>query len=424
MNLSCPLPIPGRLAVAAALALVVASGAHGAALPGATIDSVRAWLVEHNPELQALDAEAAAAAAEAGAAGALPDPSFALTLPGLDPHRPLRLPGEASGVDYAVRQRLPLWGKRGLSRSVADAEASARHADAAARLRELTAAAAANWLTYWHAEQALAVLERRRALVEQMEAIAAARYALGAAAQQDAIRAQVEGTRLARERLELEARHARAAAALNGALGRAPGAELAPPEAAPALTPRSADLTVLLARLDAAHHPALQAASTRLTAAGAARRLERRRRFPDLTVGLGVMQRHGSLRSHELMLEVEIPFQQRARRSREEASRWREEAARARFEAARDALAAEARAAWSDWTHARARRELTERTLLPQADAVFHAALASYQVGRVDFATLLEALTQWQGADRDRLDAWRDELLAVTTLHALEGATP
>src|SRR3546814_6492152 len=60
--------------------------------------------------------------------------------------------------------------------------------------------------------------------------------------------------------------------------------------------------------------------------------------------------------------------------------------------------------AWARWTSARERRQLIENTLLPQADATWQSALASYQVGEVDFGTLLEALNEWQGADLARVD--------------------
>ncbi|WP_218185473.1 TolC family protein, partial [Stenotrophomonas pictorum] len=77
--------------------------------------------------------------------------------------------------------------------------------------------------------------------------------------------------------------------------------------------------------------------------------------------------------------------------------------------------------AWSQWTNARERRGLIENTLLPQADATWQSALASYQVGEVDFGTLLEALNEWQGADLARVDALRDELLGAAAVRAIEG---
>ncbi len=149
--------------------------------------------------------------------------------------------------------------------------------------------------------------------------------------------------------------------------------------------------------------------------------LQRRNRFPDITVGVGAMQLGNGLESTELMLEVEIPFQQRARRERERESRLLEDAALARRDATLRAVEERGASAWSQWTSARERRALVENTLMPQADATWQSALASYQVGEVDFGTLLEALNEWQGADLARVDALRDELLGAAAVRAIEG---
>jgi len=94
------------------------------------------------------------------------------------------------------------------------------------------------------------------------------------------------------------------------------------------------------------------------------------------------------------------------------------------MEVTRRALEARGATARAQWTSARERRQLTEKTLLPQADATYQSALASYQVGEVDFGTLLEALNEWQGADLSRVDALRDELLGAAAVRAVEGVAP
>ena len=98
-----------------------------------------------------------------------------------------------------------------------------------------------------------------------------------------------------------------------------------------------------------------------------------------------------------------------------------EDGAIARATAARSELEGELGSAWARWTSAREQRELIEKTLLPQSDANFKSALASYQVGEVDFGTLLEALREWQGADLARVDATRDELLGAAAVRAIDG---
>jgi outer membrane protein TolC len=389
-------------------------------LPGRSIESIHAWLVEHNPELRALALEAEAARARILPAGALPDPSAGIALRGLDPERPWRGSGTGREITYSLRQQFPLWGKRELARTGARQEANATELDRDAAARDLLAEAESAYVRYWHADQAVAVLDRRIALLRQVEEMAGVRYALAMAAQQDAIRAQVEQTNMQRERIERLAAKREAMAMLNTVLGRPADALLAAPEAAPMLPVSE------VARPDSqiADHPAVLAQQARADAARTNAVLQRRKRLPDVTLGIGAMQRGGGLDSMELMLEVEIPFQQRARREREREANLLEEAALARVEATRRALDGRGAIARARWASARERRQLTEKILLPQADATYQSALASYQVGEVDFGTLLEALNEWQGANLARVDALRDELLGAAAVRAIEGEAP
>jgi len=410
------------LAAFALLAGAAPAFATEPALPGRDVASIRAWLLERNPELRALQAEAEAARARIQPAGALPDPMASVSVQELDPDRPWQARDEGA-ASVQLRQRFPLWGKRSLAREVATHEAEAMRLEREATARTLLAEAEAAYVRYWHADQAVAVLDRRIALLERIEEIAGVRYALGLAAQQDAIRAQVERTAMQRERIERLAARSEAAAALNRALGRRADEALAEPAAPPALSVQAPTLEALLQTLDGGRHPMVQARQALAEAARSNVELQYRNRYPDITLGVGRMRRFDGMDSAELMLEVEIPLQQRARRERERESRLLEDAALARAEAARRSLQGEAGMAWAQWQSARERRRLTETTLLPQADANFRSALASYQVGEVDFGTLLEALNAWQGADLARVDALRDELLGAAAVRALEGDT-
>lgn len=411
------------LAAFALLAGAAPAFATEPALPGRDVASIRAWLLERNPELRALQAEAEAARARIQPAGALPDPMASVSMQELDPDRPWQTRDDGGAASLQLRQRFPLWGKRSLAREVATHEAEAMRLEREATARTLLAEAEAAYVRYWHADQAVAVLDRRIALLERIEEIAGVRYALGLAAQQDAIRAQVERTAMQRERIERLAARSEAAAALNRALGRRADEALAEPAAPPALSVQAPTLEALLQTLDGGRHPMVQARQALAEAARSNVELQYRNRYPDITLGVGRMRRFDGMDSAELMLEVEIPLQQRARRERERESRLLEDAALARAEAARRSLQGEAGMAWAQWQSARERRRLTETTLLPQADANFRSALASYQVGEVDFGTLLEALNAWQGADLARVDALRDELLGAAAVRALEGDT-
>mgnify|MGYP002738174127 CR=1 FL=1 len=100
-------------AVASVLFAFSLSSVAAEPIPGRTVDSVRAWLIERNPELRAVGLEAEAAEARVYPAGALPDPSASLTLRG--PDVPWQRGEGGREVDYALRQRFPLWGKPSLT---------------------------------------------------------------------------------------------------------------------------------------------------------------------------------------------------------------------------------------------------------------------------------------------------------------------
>ncbi|MCM2338525.1 MAG: TolC family protein [Lysobacter sp.] len=394
------------------------------ATPGADIASIRSWLLQHNPELRALQAETEAAEARIVPAGALPDPMASFGLRDIDPEYPAFLPGNVGSASYQIRQRVPLWGKRGLAREVASSQARALGLERNAVALDLIADAESAYVRYWHADASLLVIDRQITLLEQVEEIAGVRYALGMAPQQDAIRAQVERTSMQRERIQRQAGRAEAMAMLNVALGRRADANLLAPSEPPALPVASATLTDALTKLDTEAHPALRSSRAQADAAHDAVELQRRARWPDITFGVGAMQRGDRVESYELMLEVEIPLQRRALHEREREARRMQDAAIARTEVARNALAGRLGVAWTQWRSAREQRQLIEKAQLPQSDANFKSALASYQVGEVDFNTLLEALTEWQGADLARVDALRDELLGAANVRAIEGDAP
>lgn len=397
----------------AALLLAAPTSFAGTPRPGADLASVRTWLIVNNPDLQALQAEAEAARARIHPAGTLPDPMVEVRFQGL---------GDTGSRLYAVKQPIPLWGKRALARDVARQQAEAAGLERDVAALELLAEAEQAYVRYWHARAGVEVVDRQVQLLAQMEEVARVRYGLGVAAQQDSIRAQVARTALQAERIERMAIGHEATALLNAALGRPADAPLAEPAGEPAMGLPAASLGEALGLLAKARHPAMQASAAMAAAADTDALLQRRRRFPDLTLGVGLMQRDDRDDTYEVMLEVEIPLQQRARREREREALRMGDAARARTRALDIALQGRLGQAWARARSAREQRQLIEQTLLPQAQANFESALASYRVSDVDFATVLDALDAWQGAHLSRIDVRRDELIGAAAVRALLGS--
>lgn len=413
-----------RALTLAALLGVAIPGLGDEPPPGTDVASIRSWLIAHNPELRAMQAEADAAQARVWPAGALPDPMIGFRLEGIDTRSPSLLPGNVDMATYSIRQTFPLWGKRELARGVARGQADAMRLERDAQARALLAEAEQAYVRYWHADEGLRVIDRLITLLAQVEDVARERYALGIAAQQDAIRAQVARTRMQGERIERLSTRQEAVAQLNASLGRSADAALAQPAAEPAIAVPAESLAEGLAALRGVGHPAIRARESQAEAADRAEQLQRRQRYPDISVSVGAMQQGSRLDGYELMLEVEIPLQRRALREREHEARLLGEAAHARVDAMETTLQARLGEAWARWSSSRERRRLFAQILLPQTEANFESALSSYRVGDVDFATLLEALEAWQGADLSRVDALRDELSGAAAVRALIGSTP
>jgi outer membrane protein TolC len=93
------------------------------------------------------------------------------------------------------------------------------------------------------------------------------------------------------------------------------------------------------------------------------------------------------------------------------------DAAAARREATAAQLQSELGQNWAALDALREQGEIIRSTLLPQVQLTFESALASYQTGRVDFPTLLDAQRQLR---RTRLDLLKVELEQQMRLAEIE----
>jgi len=398
----------------------LASAAEPSPTLGATLEGIRAQVLEANPELRALALEVEVAEARERPAGAFPDPMFSIEWRDIDNADPSLNPSKVGATAYTFAQRFPLWGKRGLARDAARAATRAADAERQARALELLARAERAYAGYWYAAEAERAVDRVLSTLGDIERLATARYRSGLVPLQDALKAQVELTEMQRERIEIDAERAEAVAMLNAVLGRAPDASFAPPVDRPTLSVPWT-LEQVVTRIEQGHPMVVRAASD-IEAARRKRELTYRNRYPDLTVSLAPIQMGDRVETWDLMLGIEIPLQQGRRRAEEREARLMEQSAETRLEAVRAELRGSAGERYARWQAAERQRALIEGTLLGQTEAGYRAALASYQVGAVDFTTLLEALRAWRTAEFARFEATRDALERAADLRALIGS--
>lgn len=412
-------------ALALAVGLALPALAELAKLPGASVEELLAYAHERNPEFAAMRAEADAAGERVQPAGALPDPVLRTELQNvtnfMSDAQPNLLPARVGSAKYTFMQPLPFWGKRDLKREAAAAEADAAKGRAGMTWNELAGRIKAAYAQHFALSRLIRLAQETLGLVGDIERIAQARYAGGLVPQQDAIRVQVERTGVRTELIQMETEHHHTRSRINALLSRPAQGALAEPERLrPLPTAAKLDYTALEERLRA-RNPQLFADDAKIRAAEKTRDLTYRNRWPDFTVGVSPIQTRNRVNEWELMVEFNIPLQQESRRSQERESERMLDAARARKEATANQLLADLSANLAGIDAARRVETLAQTSLLPQAELTFKAALAGYETGKVDFATLLDAQRQIRNAKQDVVKAQAEQQARLADIERLIG---
>ena len=391
---------------------------------GRTVESLLEFARNNNPELAVMRHEADAAGERVTPAGALPDPKFKVELMDITKmgeQNATLLPGRVGSTKYTITQELPWYGKRDLKRDIAELDADGAQGRARGAWSEVAAR-----LKTAHAQ--LYVLHRNEQITREildlmvrLEKIAQVRYAGGLAMQQDAIRAQVEQTGMRNDLIMLENEGNMLQARINMLLARPASTPLAKPEVLrPIPAPAKLDYATLEDRVRG-RNPQLFAEDAAIKSAEKKRELTYKERYPDFMLGVTPVQYRNSIKEWELMIEFNIPLQQSSRRAMERESESMLSAARARKEAVANQVLSELAENLSGIEAARRTETLATTSLLPQTELTFNSALAAYENGKVDFATLLEAQQQIRKARLNQIKAQAEAQIRLAEIEKLLG---
>ena len=390
------------------------------------LDALVARALAINPALTAARARLEAARRRVAPAAALPDPMLTAGIQNLPLGRGPGMssgggPLSARGVDpmtmrvIGVGQTIPYPGKLALRRSVAERDVEGTRAALETAQRQTERDVKDAWYELAFVDQALSIVGRNRDVLAGFIKVTEARYVVGTAGQEDVLKARVEATRLAGTAVTLTEQRRAALARLNALLSRPSDTPVEratiPPAVARAAVPASAgEIRFASAALGAraADSPlpslaALQAAAVQaspeireheaMIAAQAARiELARKDVLPDFDLSLQYGQRGGGL-PDMMSATVSVPLpvfkgrkqdQLVAEASAQLAALHAEHAAKV------NAINAEVARLVSELERSRAQLALYVKALLPQARATLTSATASYQVGRVEFLTVLD----------------------------------
>ncbi|MBY0473543.1 MAG: TolC family protein [Nitrosomonas sp.] len=351
--------------------------------------------LENNPEIRAAQQERTAAQQRIAPAEALDDPMLEAGV--------INAPLASSPFNredmtmkmIGLSQRLPFPGKRGLRKEVASKDAQAIEYGYQETVNRVVHDLKTAYFDLGLTLEMIQLVEKNRQTLEYFLRIAEERYQVGQGSQADVLKAQTQVSRMLDRLLGLEREQPVFEAELIRALGRGTQIEALSPAL---LHLQETPLIIEVLQQEAmTQRPQLLALQSLIARNEKSVDLARRAYYPDLDVRFSYGQRDSMLDGNRrddmvsMTVAVNLPV-------------WRGNKIEPRIleaQALRDQIASLYQAQSNEVT-ARLRQQIAmaeqslksvklyQTTILPQARLTVESALTAYQVGRIDFLTLLD----------------------------------
>jgi outer membrane protein TolC len=388
------------------------------------------WCLERaadaNPHVAADAASAEAALQRITPAGAWEDPRIGYEASNVPVGRWDFSSTPLSGHQFRAAQKIPFPGLLGSRKAAARAAADAAGSDLAARRIEVAAQGERAWAELGFAQRALEITGHNLELLRQLVEIAEVRYRVGSGLQQDVLRAHLELTTLLQQQLRRRAAIERAGAALAALLDLPPDVGL-PRTAALAESAARPSLADLLDRAET-RSPQLRAVAARVEEVERRRRAAELEGYPDFDLSAGYRVRQDvagdAVNGDDFVhagVTIRLPVNRakwRARVAEQDALLRR---ARANQRAVLASLRDRVRSSYAELVRADEEHVLIESGLLPQARQSLESSRAGYEVGRVDFPSLMDIQIRLLDAELRLVRAAVDRRTAFAVLEAAVG---
>ena len=378
-----------RWAMAACLAIgVFVAGAPARA--DESLDRLLAQALTDNPEIAAARQRWEAAKAQEPQARALDDPVASLTEWSIPSNFNL---GETSETWYGIEQAVPFPGKRRLRGQVARLDAEAAEQDYLAVSRRVRARVKTAYARLYRVQQQIAVHREHQALLNELIQSALQRYAVGAATQQESIKAQVELSTLQASLLALEQEQQSLRIELKTLMGHPDD-----PLFFGATQIEYRPLAVALDALEAQaveRRPELRAAGRMVARQEDAVALAQRGWWPDFMAEVSYWDVHDGPNRWMLTGKMTLPWvaagKYRAKIAEETAGRAR---AAAEVDAVKNETVSLIRDAFLKLNTAQSLIDLYRGGIIAQAEQGLESSQIAYTAGRTDFLNVIDAERQ------------------------------
>lgn len=376
-------------------------------------------LLERNPEIQAARSRFEAATKRPSQIGTPPEPTASYTNFGVG-HPFSRLNGsEFAYQGFGVSQELPFPGKLGLASEEAKREAEGVQENYRAVVLDVTARLKVAYYEWLTVNKAIELTRKHSDLLTRFEEIARNRYTVGKGLQQDVLKAQLEVSTLEQQDAMLNEKRQRAEAEIASLLAVPTVVMRAPGEVQPSSF--STPLDALLKAIP--DSPRVRAEQKMVDARAVGINRSRKEFRPDFGVNLQWQHTGSNFPDYYMAtVEVMIPiyYARKQRYALEESySKLRE--AKQNYQAAQQQAIYQVKDQYLSIQSSERILNLYKTTLIPQAQLTVDSSASAYQVGTIDFLTLLTNLTNLISLDRQYYDELARHEEAIARLEPIVG---
>jgi outer membrane protein TolC len=360
--------------------------------PSSTLDSLVQESLQKNPGVQAAQRQYEALRHRVPQAKTLPDPTVSIGWAGNITPFSVQQGDSSSNRGVSAAQMLPYPGKLKLRGEVADREAEAARWDYENAKRQVAANVKTAYYDYSYYSKAIETITKNRDLLQKLAQIAEARYRVGKAVQQDVLKSQVEISRIQQRLTVLQQQYKTAQVRLNTLLYRDPEAPL--PEPTALNTPKLQYSLDQLYQLARDNDTGLQREQRMIERNQFAVNLARKDYYPDFTIAYAYQQRPDLPDMHGFTVTANIPIFYKTKQ---------DEGVK---EATENLISSQKNkdnrqtelffAVKEQYLMAKSSEELFRlysQGVVPQSSLALESSMSAYQVGNVDFLTILSNFT-------------------------------
>jgi cobalt-zinc-cadmium efflux system outer membrane protein len=361
------------------------------------LDSLIAEALRANPDLKAAEQRFKAFEAQVPQVGSLPNPMFQTTVSNVSAKSWTLGKAPMSGVEFMLSQTFPFPGKLGLIKSMTKSMAQKSRKEYESASNFVISELKQNYYQLYSIEKSIEITWENKLLLKDFSAIAQTKYSVGEGLMQDVLKAQVEVSKMTDELISMEAMRRTTRAKINILLNRNPEDSLGKPQK---LSFKKVDYSEQeLQNLAVDNNPELKGMELMVNASNAEYKLARREYWPDFNLSLSWMRMKNvpsmnpnaerDFVSASAGVELPLYFWSKQKKKVQEKS-FALKSFGQQYEGMKNNLKFNVSEMFYSLEKYKSERELYQTAILPQAQQSLESARSGYQVGKVDFLTLLD----------------------------------